>query len=237
MSAYHGQPSEDLQMGWSWRGCSFSRIVAVKAVGRTMTDWIPILGGGLTGAVLTQGAVFLREWWNETKDAKVSAMFLSAELDAYASSCVAVRQDVSNFESSGGEIGQAWRRVPELPEYPDKTNWRALGVNLSQRVLAFRSRVVSRNVELDALWELMDMDDVVALASDQSVKIGAQAVAQAVALRAAYRIKPVIDEDEFDVPTFLERELKDIQAKAKVAEARQAKRDAERAALKVAEAQ
>jgi len=221
----HGEPVQSL---------AYSRS---ELWGRTMTDWVPILGGGVTGAFLTQGAVILREWLNETKDAKVSAMFLAAELDAYASSCAAVRQDVSNFESSGGEIGRAWHRVPELPEYPDKTNWRALGVNLSQRVLAFRSLVVSRNVELDALWDLMEEDDIVALASDQSVKIGVRAVAQAIALRAAYRIQPIIDEDEFDVPNFLERELIDIQNKERAAEARQAGRDAERVASTVAEAQ
>lgn len=198
-----------------------------------MTGWFPILAGGLTGALLTQGAVSLREWWNETKDAKVSAMFLAAELDAYASSCAGMRQDVGNFETSGGELGQVWRRVPELPEYPDRTNWRALGINLAQRVLAFRSRVVSLNVELDALWDLMDAEDVIALASDQSVKIGLQAVTHANALRTAYRIKPVVDEDEFDVPSFLKRQQSHIQTKAEVAEARQAEREA----LKATEAQ
>jgi hypothetical protein len=198
-----------------------------------MTDWLPILVSGLTGAGLTQGAVSLREWWSEAKDAKVSAMFLAAELDAYASSCAAMRQDVRNFEASDGERGQAWRQVPELPEYPDKTNWRALGVKLSQRVLAFRSRVVSRNVELDALWDLMDSEDVIALASDKSVKIGFEAVTHSAALRAAYRIKPIDDEDEFDVRSFLERELKSIRRKSEAAEARQA----ERADQRIAEAQ
>lgn len=192
-----------------------------------MADAVQILAGGLTGAVLNQIWNEARASFSERRDGKLTAMLLAAELDAYVFACAERRQDIKNSDSSDGEFGRAWRTIPELPVFSDKTNWRALGMELTQQIVRFRAVILVRNKGLEAIWEVADSDAVTSEASDLCVKTGLEAIKFATALRAKHKIKPAQAEDQWDAPAYLATEWIEIQDRKRAAEERAAQRTRE----------
>ena len=187
-----------------------------------MADLVPILLGGLTGACLNQILTEIRGRWSEGKDAKIAALFIIAELDAYVAACARRRQDVINNETSDGEIGHPWRTIPEVPLL-DKTNWRAVGIKTTHKVMALRATAASHNAELEGLWDIIDAEDVVNFASDYCVEIGNKAATLSEALTARFQIKP-LETGEWDSASYIRGQARVIAEKEEKEKALRASR-------------
>lgn len=177
-----------------------------------MVDLVQILAGGLTGAFLNQVWTEVRGRWSERKDAKITALFIIAELDAYVAACARRRQDVINNETTDGEMGHPWRTIPEVPLFSDKTNWRAVGIKTTHKVMTLRATAASHNAELEGLWEIIDAEDVVNFASDYCVEIGVKAATLSEKLAAIFGIKP-LDEGEWDAASYIRGQARVIEQK------------------------
>ncbi|GEM_PF-3472384 len=175
-----------------------------------MADLVQILAGGLTGAFLNQVWTEVRGRWSERKDAKVTALFIIAELDAYVAACAHRRQDIINNDTSDGIIGHPWHTIPEVPQFSDKTNWRAVGLKPTHKVMSLRATAASHNAELEGLWDIIDAEDVVNCASDYCVETGLRAAALAEMLRTRFKIDP-LDEGEWDAASYLRSQGKVIE--------------------------
>lgn len=190
-----------------------------------MADLIQIFASGLTGAGLNQVWTEVRARLSERKDAGVTAILLAEELDAYVDLCAARRQDIKNSDSSGGEMGRAWRTIPDPPAFSDKTNWRALGLDLTQKVLRIRAVVLSRNRELEAIYDLVDSENAVEAASRCCVQTGCEASELARLLRSRHNVNLAPDiGDQWNAADYLAAEWAEIVALNQEAKERAAKR-------------
>ncbi|AYV45078.1 hypothetical protein CFHF_04365 [Caulobacter flavus] len=185
-----------------------------------MADFIQVLGGGITGALLTQGLIFLKEKASERGDAKITAAFFAAELEAFAFACADRHQQSAQWEHSNGEHGQPWRTVPDLAPM-EKTNWRHIGIDDTQRIIQLRSAISGRNAELEAIFEFIDGEEAVKMGSDSCAEYGHRAMTITSHLYRRFKLKLPATNGDWNVREYLEREWKAVKAARLKEEARQ----------------
>lgn len=151
------------------------------------TNWFAILASGITGAALTQVAVSVRDAWVHRSEGKVTALLMALTLEEYASRC-------AHFHSENREwdygTGPNHSDVPKLADYPDKTNWRALGVKLASSVLQLRVSYVNASIRI-SYQQPFGEHNVISEAEEMCLELGIEALKAAALLRSDKRLPPI----------------------------------------------
>lgn len=176
-----------------------------------MDDWspgkiAPIFLSGLLAAILTHAVGLLRDFWTKQEEAKTSSMFLTLALEAYADSCATREMDIGNHDRSGGHSGHAWATVPDFPEFSDKTNWRAIGVPLSMRVLECRARVITVQGYLEGILEFQGAEETVEETAFECIKLARHTLGVADALRGQFKLGERVTPYSWNVSEYADRQ-------------------------------
>ena len=162
-------------------------------------DWLEILKFGATtgifAALVSQGLAWLQEWWTSGRKEKASVRYLAVRvavsLEAFSQACSDIVSDVSNYESSGGNIGRQVTQLPAAPIYPkDDDSWRALDVDLEERVLSLPNRIAMSQQAVRFAGEIDTYDDMTLTCMEQASELGIEAWDVAVALRTRNGFPP-----------------------------------------------
>lgn len=149
-----------------------------------------VAGSSVVAAGVTVGVTWVRDWVGETRDGKFAALYLAIALERWAETCSTALYDSHNYDSSSGNAGRAVGQLDPLPEYPD-VNWKALGIDDTMAVLAFRTEVDWARSQLDAAHEFDDSEDIVEQARFHIAAQGLAAARLAVRLRRDKRLDPI----------------------------------------------
>lgn len=151
---------------------------------------------GVFGAISNQGLTWLREWWTSgTKDAARAsylAIRVAVVLEAFGEACAEVVSEISNFVSSGGNIGKPTTRLPLIGAFPaDDESWRALDLTLAEQALTVPNKVSASQRGIDFMNELgpevFDDDEAMQSCLKDACELGLQAFGLAARLRQRYR--------------------------------------------------
>ncbi|MDP3750090.1 MAG: hypothetical protein Q8Q88_23950 [Phenylobacterium sp.] len=168
------------------------------------------VAGGICGACLTQAATFLRDWLVKGEEGRFTALTLALALEDFASRCTQPVFALENYASSNFRTAEPSGSIPKLPEYPDRTSWRSIGVEHASNVLSFRVMVDSAHSYLSDVWEHEGSASVWGNASDKAVELGAAALEVAGKLRRAFTLPAMPKGDSFDAEVFFRDRLADL---------------------------
>ena len=169
-------------------------------------SWMSAILGGLTGALLTQLATWLREGWNRRQDSRFAAMQLALLLDEYTANCAEQIADTEDYLSNSQHVSAPGGGVPSLPDSIDKTPWRLLGFRIMSDTMSLRVAVATTSGSLDADWMHSEKMDWLSDCSDGALALGLRANQVADDIYRRFGLKrppPPNGLPHFDVPKFL----------------------------------
>lgn len=148
------------------------------------------VASAVIGAGLNQAWTTYREWRKHRDNGRFTAMMLAYALESFASKCADARATYESYCSSGGASGEPDAQIPILPEFPDKMNWRSLGMERAAEVVTFRARVENARGYLSAMWEQADAGSGWPEVAAQAVELGVAALGLAGGLRKDFKLSP-----------------------------------------------
>ena len=163
--------------------------------------------GGAVGAVLTQLATFFRDWLGKHEEGQFTGLTLALALEAYAWECTEPHFTFTNYVSSNQATAAPSGRLPTLPEFSEKTNWRSIGVKAASDVLGFRVKVNTAQGSLRDTWEFEGKVSAWSDADDIGIELGAAALTVARSLRSKFRLGPMSRGEHFDLEEFYTEQM------------------------------
>jgi hypothetical protein len=180
------------------------------------------LGSGLISGLVTQVIGWKFKERDDEKRIRRASSFLAisiaSSLEEFSINCASVIQNISNHNSSGGEIGEI-AALPLLPEYPSNLDWTGFERVLCSRVLSLRHELELSRRAVDFSFEieghLAEGDET----SQQASTIGLRAWQLAADLRRYYDLPHFrIDEYGWDFTRVLEAQALKSREKATAGE-------------------
>jgi hypothetical protein len=118
-------------------------------------------------------------WWREkrheqqmtTRDARYLKIRLAVMLERFAIDCAEAIAAQDMYSQSYGHAGAAHGTLPDLPPYPDETDWKILEPEFLARALTFRNELPISD-RLIAFWADIDPECIPAACNDQCGKWG-----------------------------------------------------------------
>jgi hypothetical protein len=172
----------------------------------TLIGLVALVGSSsVIAAIITQALGWLLSLHNrrqaEIKEKKFAALYLSITLESYARACAVLIGESELHDSSGGADGRDHDVVLALPDYSAAVDWKALGINMTTRVMDFRVRVESATAWIPSPND--DEDDFAQRVREESASLGVTALTLANELRAKLRQQAVDDGSDRWVSRFL----------------------------------
>jgi hypothetical protein len=180
-----------------------------------LSQFLLASAGGTIGAALTQSTTIFREWRNGKAEGRFTALMLALALEDHANKCTTPYFDLNNYASSRQQTAEPTGSIPPLPEYPDKFNWRSIGVNHTAEVLQYRVLVDAAQSYLSFAWQVDGNAGVWADASEKGIELGAAALRIAAKLRNNFGLPPKIKQANFDIDEFITKATQEIKDQKK----------------------
>lgn len=117
-------------------------------------------GAGITGVILGNSFVAIKEWWKDRKkdqrDSAYLAILVVSHLDRFASGCwhVALDDGTSEGRPAGGEYHQVTVRAPEFLPLEIRVEWKVLPKDLMYDILQISDKREHIENRLTGVWEL-----------------------------------------------------------------------------------
>jgi hypothetical protein len=171
---------------------------------------LPIFLSGLLAAALTQLATFLRDYLTKGEQGRTSAMFVTLALENFAAVAMYRAEQIELFNGSAGTMGEAYVSVPAFPDFPAATDWRAIGANLSMKVLSSQGAVTSAQTKLDGILAVTDALHTTDNARIENIRVGHKLLTVAGGIRARFKLGQREHGGRFDLHDQYERRLSDV---------------------------
>lgn len=163
--------------------------------------------GGAVGAVLTQLAIFVRDWLNKREEGRFTALTLALALESYAIECAGPYFDLANYVRSKYATPEPSGSLPALPEFSDKTNWRSIGVTAASDILGYRVKVNTAHGSIANTRQYDGQQGAWGEASESGIELGALALRIATGLRKKFRLGVMPKSENFDPAEFFAERL------------------------------
>jgi len=145
------------------------------------------LGSSVIGALVTQGAVWLREGRTAKRETAYLALRIASVFERFAEDAAEFVGGINDFASGSAE--EVSTELPSLRALPDeKERWRDLDVFLTARIIGFEERVRSRQGGIGNTWEHASPEDGIAAAKAFAILLATGALRLAADVRKTYRL-------------------------------------------------
>jgi hypothetical protein len=147
------------------------------------------LGSSVVGALVTQGATWLREGKTAKRETAYLALRIASVFERFAEDAAGFVGQINDF--TGGSAEGVSTDLPSLRALPDeKERWRDLDVFLTARIIGFEEKVRSRQGGIGNTWEHASPDDGIAEAKAFAILLATGALRLAGDVRKAYGLPP-----------------------------------------------
>jgi hypothetical protein len=177
------------------------------------TNWISVLLSGVCGAALSQGVTILLARSNLRKEGEITALLLALTLEEYASRCASYIIDNANWAQRGAHPDEAHTGMPALSEFSDKTNWRALGAVLTEKVLQIKVHIANAANEIGADWETGGSIVASDTTDAKCFEVGVEALNAAEDLRRAFKLNAMPVTGQWSLRDYLHKGLAEQEAR------------------------
>lgn len=119
-------------------------------------------GAGITGVILGNSFVAIKEWWKDRKkdqrDSAYLAILVVSHLDRFASRCwhVALDDGMSEGRPAGGEYHHVTVSAPEFLPLEIRVEWKVLPKDLMYDILQIPDKREHIENRLSGVWEFDD---------------------------------------------------------------------------------
>lgn len=138
----------------------------------------------------TQGTIWLKDRWYQSRDAKFSALYAALFLEQYATDCSKGLSDIQHHEEYYGGLGSHNISLPPLPPFPNEIDWKSTGIKLTEATFAFRVAVEAMNSKINFLHAFDPPDGGDYEVEKQLIELGLQALKVAGRLRKSAKLGP-----------------------------------------------
>ncbi|WP_146215605.1 hypothetical protein [Hoeflea marina] len=155
----------------------------------TKIDWLlllqVVLGAGVGSGIFS--------WWKDKqtrgREATYLALRIAVALESFEAACFERFSDIGLFDSSGGNLGGTWTKVPELERYPeDPDGWRSLDFKLADRALSFPGMISNSQGMINFTLDVASPIEASENCETECAELGMNAKGLATEIRKRYRL-------------------------------------------------
>ncbi|MDG2532094.1 hypothetical protein P6144_00390 [Sphingomonas sp. HITSZ_GF] len=157
----------------------------------------------MLATLLNQGITQWRDWIGRRENAKLSAMYAVTFLLDYFEQCATRRGDKDTFISSDGHAGVDWGGLPDLDAYPEDIDWKRIGLDLTERMFAFRVRIKSAGTFIADQYDFNPPDGGDGSVFEYLTSEGLEALSIARAISKRHGLRLLVSEEELSSEGFL----------------------------------